>query len=155
MKLIPYRGGDPFTRMQRVMDRMFDLFDGDTRRLWEWDAGDGQNWLALDVRETDKEIVVETALPGVEAGDVDLKVEGNRLTISAESRHERDEQEQGYHLRELRYGKFSRSVELPAGVKPDQTEAILSDGILTIRLPRSEASTVKRITVKPRKLIKG
>ena len=112
---------------------------------------------SLDVKEEDNEIFVKAAVPGVKEEDINVKVQGDVLTIEAESRDEFEEQDEdkGWHRKELRYGKFQRSVRLPSEVKIDEADASLEDGMLTIHLPKAKGSTVKQIEVKPKKLIEG
>jgi HSP20 family protein len=103
---------------------------------------------ALDVYETETEVVVKAELPGVRKEDIDLTFEEDRLILRGESKHEEEVKEEGYHRRELRYGSFRRAVSLPAAVKQEEIAATFQDGILTIRAPKSEeVSTGRKIEV--------
>lgn len=149
-KLIPYRDYDPFHQMERVFDRMRGMMEGATG----WPSAGS---LALNVSEDKKNVVVEAAVPGLADEDLDVRVEGDLLTISGKrSQHiERDGEDRQWHMIEQRYGKFQRSVRLPVEVKADKAQADLADGILTITLPKTEPSPVKKIAVKAKNLLGG
>ena len=117
-------------------------------------GGEGDNlpesitWgVALDVVENPDEFVVKASLPGVKPEDVEVTFSENTLTIKGESRHKEDKEEARYHLRERRYGSFSRSLSLPRGVQGDAIEASYDAGVLTLRLPKSEEVKPKRIAI--------
>ncbi len=104
-----------------------------------WAAFPGDN-LALDLYETDKELIAEVPLPGVKPEDVHIEERDGVLTIRAESKGE-DERTYGqWRLRERRYGAWQRSVRLPYAVRSDKAKAELKDGILTITLPKAESA---------------
>lgn len=153
MSLIPYRENDPFREMTRMFDSMREWMD--RAFLTPWQVPSGPASLAVDLTEDEKNVIVKTAIPGVREEDIDVNVQGDTLTISAESRNEREEQREGWHLRELRYGKFARTVRLPAEVDANKAEAALENGILTITLPKSRPSPVHKIAVKASKLLKS
>lgn len=136
MAMTPY-GGDP-------MDRLFDSFfrPGGTR------GGDLMRAPETDVVETEREIRVETEMPGLKRGDIEIDVENNVLTIRGEKRSERTEGEQGrYHLSERRYGTFTRSFVLPRDVDAENIQASFEDGVLTLTIPKSERARRRRIDI--------
>jgi HSP20 family protein len=102
---------------------------------------------AFDLSETQQEYVVEAELPGVKAEDVKLTLDGGVLTISGESRQERRTEEQSYHRVERSYGSFRRSLSLPRAVKADAISAELTDGILTVRIPKAEEAKPRQIPI--------
>lgn len=109
----------------------------------------GGSWgVALDVTEDEDEFTVVASAPGLEADDFDITVNNNVLTIQGEYRDESEEETKQYHLRERRYGRFTRSVSLPATVEADKIEANYEKGLLTIHLPKAEVARPKRIEVK-------
>jgi HSP20 family protein len=150
-KLIRYGDYDPFAEMSRMVDQMRNLMDRSLPSFW----GGETNSLALDVSEDDKNIIVQTPIPGVNEDDIDVNIQGDMLTISAETKDERQQEDRGWHMREMRYGKFSRTVRLPAEVDRSKVEAGLHNGVLTITLPKVQPSPVQRIKVKAEKLLKG
>jgi HSP20 family protein len=146
---------DPFNEMRQIQRRMLDAFD---RSVFDWprlDWGEEAVLMALNVRAEDEKIIVEASLPGVEQDDIDVRLDRDMLTISAEAKGETNQDEDGWVLRERRYGKFERSIRLPAEVKADKVQAELKNGVLTVILPKSEASAAKKIAVKATNLLTG
>lgn len=155
-QLIPFREDDPFREMMRMMDAMRNWMErAFFAPLTTWPTLAEVGTLAVNVREDENNVVVETAIPGVSEDDIDINVQGDTLTITAEAKAGREESREGWHLRELRYGKCSRAVRLPAEVNAEKATAELSNGILTITLPKAKPSPVHKIAVKAGKLLKG
>ena len=138
---------DPFHEMWNMRTTMDRFFDTSTMRS---DARcDTTPWnLALDVVETDDEYVVKASLPGMNPDELDITYDSNLLTIKGEVQKEEEFEEGRYHLRERRYGAFSRSISLPTSVKAEKIEASYEAGILKLRLPKSEEAKPKRIKVR-------
>lgn len=103
---------------------------------------------SVDIYQTDEEIVVEAALPGVRPEDIAISVTGDVLTLRGSTMEEKDVHEGSYYLRERRSGEFSRSLPLPAPVIADKALAEFEDGILKLTLPKAEEVKPKTITVK-------
>jgi HSP20 family protein len=103
---------------------------------------------SLDLIEGDGTIEVRVDIPGMEAKDIDIQVNGNLLTISGERREEREEKGKTFHRIERRVGRFSRTVTLPSPVKEAAVDAQYKNGILTVKLPKTEEAKSKKITVK-------
>ncbi|KAI8992722.1 HSP20-like chaperone [Trametes punicea] len=104
----------------------------------------------VDIHE-DKEKNLITAtfeLPGLKKEDVNIDVHNNVLTVSGEQKQSEERNEGGYVVRERRYGRFSRSIPVPQGIKPDEIKANLENGVLTVTFPRTTPEQApKRITV--------
>ncbi|THH15872.1 hypothetical protein EW146_g4674 [Bondarzewia mesenterica] len=104
----------------------------------------------MDVHEN-KEANTVTAmfeLPGLKKEDVEIDVHNNRITISGESKMDSERTEEGWAIRERRYGKFSRSVPLPQGIKPEEIKASMDNGVLTVTYPRSAPEAApKKLTI--------
>ena len=130
--------------LREAMDRLFD--DAFTRPISLRDGG----WStpAIDMYQTDNDVVVKAALPGFNVDDVQINVTGDVLTIRGEMKHEEEQKEKAWHLREHRWGSFERSVSLPTEVVADKAQADFANGILTITLPKAEEVKPKTITVK-------
>jgi HSP20 family protein len=157
MRRNPY---DPFfdfdQAMSRMRDRMRSMMESPLAPFeGEETLGDDVNMLAVDMTSDDDHIIVRTMLPGFKDDEVDVDVRGNMLTITAESRTEREDKQANWHMRELRYGKFSRSVVLPEQVSADKADASLENGVLTVKLPKEKPSAVQKIAVKARNLLKA
>ena len=103
---------------------------------------------ALDVYETNDEVVVKATLPEVKPGDVEIEITGDTLTIKGESKAEKEVKKEDYLYQERRYGAFSRSIVLPSGIKTDKAEATMEDGVLTLNIPKAEEVKSKAIKVK-------
>jgi len=87
-------------------------------------------------------------LPGLKKEDVQIDVHNNRLTISGESKSSADREEEGYAVRERRYGKFTRTLPLPAGIKAEEIKAAMENGVLTVTFPKVGAEqAAKRIAI--------
>jgi HSP20 family protein len=129
--------------LREAMDRLFD--DAFTRPLSLRDA-----WSvpAIDMYQTDDEIVVKAALPGIKADEVQINITGEVLTLKGEMKHEEDKKEKAWHIHEQRWGSFERSVVLPTDVVADKAKADFENGILTITLPKADEVKPRTITVK-------
>jgi HSP20 family protein len=130
--------------LREAMDRLFD--DAFTRPL----SLSGNNWSipAVDMYQTDNEVVVKAALPGIKADEVQLNVTGEVLTIKGETKQENETKEKAYHIREQRWGAFERSIVLPTEVVADKAKADFENGVLTITLPKAEEVKPKTINIK-------
>ncbi len=132
---------DPFNEMQRLTDQLF--------RGWTGTGGEMQNFApAVDIYEDEGTITVQAQVPGVKAEDVHIDVENNVLTISGDRKLEREDKREGYHRIESSYGSFTRSFMLPEAADSEKVEAGLSDGVLTVRIPKRPEAAPKRIEVK-------
>ena len=101
-----------------------------------------------DVTESEKEIRITAELPGLEEKDVKVELVDNVLTISGEKKAEKEEKNDNRYVVERSYGSFSRSVELPDGIKPEDIKASMAKGVLTVTLPKPAQAASKRIEVK-------
>lgn len=103
--------------------------------------------MPLDLRTVDDALVIEAALPGVRPEDVEISVLGDTLTLMASSRTDERTETAGVHLREIRRGRFRRTVGLPGGLRTDAARATFEDGILRLSIPRAEQARPHRIPV--------
>jgi HSP20 family protein len=130
-----------FVSMSEAMDRLFDRafvpFGGNLRDLTP----------NVDVIENDNEVIVKAELPGFTPDDVDIRVEGNILTMHGEVKQESEKQEGQYHIHERRQSSFHRSLPLPVEVNADKAKAEFDNGVLTLTLPKSENAKPKRISI--------
>ncbi len=137
---------DPFREMMSLrstLDRLFnDAYFGPS---WEWESLSDE--LALDVAETDDEYVVRASLPGINPDDLDITFSGKTLTLKGEFKGEEEKEGVLYHLRERRYGSFTRRLTLPTHVQSDAIQARFEAGVLSLHLPKTEEVKPKRITV--------
>jgi len=137
---------EPYREMAETQNRLSRLigqaFPG------EPDAPSGRSWSpAVDVYETDHEVVVKAELAGVDPKDVDVRVEEGTLYLKGERKFEKEAKEGGYHRVERSYGSFMRSFAMPAGVDADKATAEYKHGVLTLTLPKREEAKPKTIKI--------
>jgi HSP20 family protein len=140
---------DPFRdalSLRGAMDRLFE--DSFVTPRFGWLAPTSAAGLALDVYETKDEVVVKAALPGVKPDETQVTITGDTLTIRGESKEEKEIKEENYIRKERNFGSFARCVTLPAGLKADKAEATFENGVLTLKIPKSEEVKPKSIKVK-------
>ncbi len=102
----------------------------------------------VDIRETDTDYVIEAALPGISPEQMQITALNNTLTIRAIRKHEEKPELAEKYVRRERYaGEASRTIELPGPVDPDKAIATYEHGVLTLRVPKTEAAKAKQITV--------
>jgi HSP20 family protein len=129
--------------MNRLMEESFVLPSmlGEVR-------GSGRSWgLAVDMFETNDNLVVKASVPGVKPENLDVTVQGETLTIRGETQEEQQRDQGRYHVRERRQGSFSRTVTLPFPIQNDRVEATFDNGVLTLTLPKAEAIKPRSIKV--------
>jgi HSP20 family protein len=150
MVLYPLREID---RIGRQMDLMRELWEGefDFPKLLgpskTLPSFGGRRMPVVDVKEDDKEVIVTAEVPGVKKEDISINFHDNRLEIKAESKEEKKEEKEGYVYQERRQGSFFRSLELSMGVDADKTKASYKDGILTLKMPKSEKLEKTKIQI--------
>ena len=101
----------------------------------------------LDISEGRKDITIRAEIPGIEAKDFDISVDGRLLTIKGEKKQEQKQKEETYYRVERSYGYFNRTIQLPADVNPDKVDATYRRGILKIKLRKSKKNESKRIKI--------
>ena len=101
----------------------------------------------IDISEGRKDITVKAEIPGIEAKDFDISIDGRLLTIKGEKKQEQREEEETYYRVERSYGYFNRTIQLPAEVNPDKVDATYKRGILKIKLRKSKENESKRIKI--------
>ena len=134
----------PLGNLREEMEELVSRAFGEDVALWPAD----RIVPSLDLAETDGNVEVRMDIPGMEAKDIDIQVHGNLLTISGERKEEREEKGKTFHRIERRVGSFSRSVTLPCPVKEDAVDAQYKNGLLTVKLPKTEEAKSKKIAVK-------
>ena len=137
--------------LRDAMDRLFD--DAFTRPFFSIrDGGSTGSAPAIDVYQTEDEVVVKAALPGIKADKVQINVSNDTtapvVTIKGEMKHQEEVKDKSWHIREHRWGAFERSIMLPTGVISDRAKADFENGLLTITLPKSEEVKPRTITIK-------
>ncbi|MBN2374510.1 Hsp20/alpha crystallin family protein [bacterium] len=148
MSLVPWRQKHPLADLRSEIDNIFDQFFGRMKGfdLEPWE-GMAARTPAVDMEETDKDILVKAEMPGLDPKDFQVSLSGNSLVIKAEKKEEKEEKKKNYHMTERRYGSFFRSIPLPCEVESGKIEASYTKGILEIKLPKSEPVKAKTITL--------
>ena len=133
------------TEMNRVFDNYFREPFGTMTESLGWG---GQFGPSVDICETDQEITLSAELPGVDPQDLDITLTADRITISGEKRETVLRAEKSYHQKETRSGRFSRTIALPSTVDTQQVNAEHKNGVLTIRLAKSQTLAGRKVEVK-------
>jgi HSP20 family protein len=102
---------------------------------------------AVDIYETENELVLKADLPDVETQDVNVRVENQTLTISGERKFEKSSNEKGFHRIERSYGNFTRSFAVPNTFDTENIAANFKNGVLTVTLPKKEAAKPRQIKI--------
>ena len=148
MRLVPYvfRSETP-SRLWPGTTRFFeDFFSGFP--LGASLAQTEESWKpAVDILEKDGNLILSAELPGVNEKEIDLKLEGNVLTLKGERKLEKDETKDTYHRIERFYGSFTRSFTLPNTVDPEKIKAEYKNGILTVTIPQKPEVRPREIPV--------
>ncbi len=113
---------------------------------------------AVEVKQNDKEYKVKVQLPGVNKNDIEVEIDNEFMTISAEIQEETEEKEEKaknerYHTSEFRYGKYKRTISFDMPVKSDEATAVYDNGILSINIPKIqiENKEPKKLEIKDKK----
>ncbi|MFA5076723.1 MAG: Hsp20/alpha crystallin family protein [Patescibacteria group bacterium] len=123
-----------------------DLKELEEKKSADWSAA-GEGQLAVDVYQTDKSVVIKSAIAGVLPKDIDISISGDILTIRGTRSKDHEVNDGDYYYRECYWGSFSRSIVLPVEVKQDQIEAVFKNGILTVILPKTKPHKMVNIRV--------
>lgn len=143
MSIIRWEPFDEMMTLRESMDRLFEDFF--TRRpraaaplVWQ---------PAVEIFETETEVVVKAELPGIDPKSVSVTMTAEGLTIKGEARAEHEEKGRNYYRRELRYGAFQRTIPLPTEVKGEETKAAFRHGILEVKVPKAERVRPRTVKV--------
>ena len=145
--LAPRRRGfgllEPF---RQEVEELFEKFFGE-------EGGNGtaaRAWAPrVDVKETDKEVLVKADLPGVDAKDIEVTVVDGVLTLRGEKREETEEKRENYYRSERFVGRFYREIPLPPGADADKVSAASAKGVVTVTVPKKPEAQPRKIAVKP------
>src|SRR5579862_1034170 len=136
---------EPFRGLTSLQDQVNRLFDQSFPRNSESDLA---TWApAVDIYETEGELVVKADLPEVDEKEIDVRVENNTLSIRGERKFQKNVSEENYLRVERAYGSFTRSFSLPNTVNAEAIRAEYNNGVLIIHLPKREESKPKQIKI--------
>jgi HSP20 family protein len=150
-EVTPWRPFSGLSRMERDMERMFGSFFG--RRLLDFRLPErireiGVREPAIEVYEEKNDIVVKAEVPGMKKEEIEVNITENLLTIKGEKKKEEEIKKKDYYYSERSYGSFERSIEIPHAVHSDKARASFKDGVLEIRLPKTEEAKRKEVKLK-------
>ena len=136
--------------MEDIQNRLYNLLNaGQARPSGEQESMTVSQWTPLvDIIEDDKEYVIKAELPEVNKGDVKVTVENGLLTITGERKFEKEEKGKRYHRVERAYGSFVRCFALPDDTDNGKVNAEFKDGVLKVRVAKSEHARPKQVEVK-------
>lgn len=132
--------------LRQAMDRLFE--ESFIRPRVGWLAPLGAGALAVDMYESDQDVVIKSSVPGVKAEDLDITITGDTLTIKGETKTEEKVEKANYIRQECRYGALCRSLTLPTTIVVENAKAEFENGVLTLTLPKAEEVKPKTIKVK-------
>ena len=143
MSIIRY---SPFTDFEGFPAGMR-LFQDSVNRLFA-EPNSHRPWVpAVDMQETENELVVKADVPDMEMKDIDVRMENGTLTLRGERKFESQKTEGGWHRLERSYGTFERAFTLPETVNPEGVKADYNNGVLTVTLPKKEVAKPRQIKV--------
>jgi len=136
---------NPWAEFERIRQGLDEL----SRSYVEKGKGQGRAnvYPALNIYEEADRLLITAELPGVKVADLDLSIEGETLTLQGKRDRRQNEAGVSYHRREIESGSFSRAIALPVKVDPEQVNARLANGILTVTLAKASAVTPRQIKV--------
>jgi len=149
---------DPFRELDRLQNEVNRLFEGynsnaDVPAPARQSSGGGAALMArawspaVDIAETQNEVVLRAELPGLKQDDIDIELTGDTLTLRGERKFENEERKDNFVRVERSYGRFQRSFTLGVPVQNDQVSATYRDGVLEIHLPKSEQTRPRKVQV--------
>ncbi|MPZ78341.1 MAG: Hsp20 family protein [Deltaproteobacteria bacterium] len=152
--ITPRRQSSEISRWDREMERMFEDFFSSRWNLlrpgslFSWrERGITMPSVDIDVYDEKDVIVAKAELPGIAKDEISVNVADHSLTIRGEKKKDEEVKEENYRYSERSYGSFMRTIELPAEVQTEKSKARFKDGILEVRLPKTEEAKKKEITV--------
>jgi HSP20 family protein len=142
MALVRWEPARELDSLQSEVNRLFDGFFGGRG------TPGARRWVpAMDLAETDDQLVLRADLPGLDRDDVDIEIKDSVLTISGERETEHEENVDGYHRVERASGSFSRSLTLPQGISADAISADFDNGVLEVRIPKPEERKPHKVAI--------
>lgn len=146
---MPITRWEPFRDLISTQDRFNQLFNETfTRAFGGRHEASPRGWVpAVDIYETDENLVLQAELPGINPDNVEVRVEDNTLYLSGERKFEKEVKEENLHRVERSYGTFTRSFALPGSIDADKVKAEYKDGVLTLTMPKREEAKPRTIKI--------
>jgi HSP20 family protein len=142
MALVRWDPAREVDTLQGEVNRLFDTFFGSSN-----DAR-ARRWVpAMDLVESDDQLILRADLPGLDKDDVSIEIKDGVLTVSGERRTERERKSEGFYRVERAFGSFSRSLSLPEGIDAEKVSADFDKGVLEVRIPKPEERKPHRVAI--------
>jgi HSP20 family protein len=138
---------NPMTRYEPLVGRLDGLFNDFFRPALVWENNSEPLPIRVDVRETAEAYTVAAEIPGVKKEDIHVEIEGNEVTISAETRREAQKEGEKWLRTERSFGKTARRFALPQDLDEARAAAKFADGVLELTLPKRAAVTGRKIEI--------
>jgi HSP20 family protein len=137
---------DPVREMVTMRDSMDRVFEDFFSRSPSNVGGYGT--IDINMVQTDDAVVIKASIPGIKPDEINISITGDSLTIRGETKEDEEFKNSDYHIREMRYGSFARSILLPCRIVSDMANAEFENGVLKLTLPKAEEVKPKTITIK-------
>lgn len=147
--LTPFKTSQSYqTGLSHLQQQIKDIFEDWGGSPTEWAFA--WTFPALEISETDKEMIIKAEIPGVDEQELKVEAYDNQLTIRGEKKATLEKKDRRYRLQEMTYGQFSRTTALPFAIDPDKIQAEYNKGVLTLRIekPSEQARKVKEIPLR-------
>ncbi len=144
MAIVKY---NPFRELRTMQEQMNRMLDMAWNSEFSEEMREGTWQPAVDIYEDEDSVVIKAEIPDVDQKDIDVRIEGNTLTIKGERKHSSEIRKENYYRVERCFGQFQRSFSLPQIIDQEHIQASCDKGVLTITLPKKEEQTPKQITV--------
>lgn len=142
LHMLPFSEWDKW--IEDVMRRPFSVFSQPLMRF----TPSEEIMPSVDIFEEKGDVVIRAELPGIGKEDIDVTLTDETITISGEKKKEEEVKKKDYYRWECSYGSFNRTFSLPAEVRPDKVKTKMKDGVLEIRIPKTEEAKKKEVKVK-------
>lgn len=145
--------GNPYAQLHRQIDDLFERFFHGWELPFEspmpstLGGSGGMSVPAVDVTETDDELQVTADLPGMTEKEIEVTLDEQSLTLRGEKRMDREEKKRNWHVSERSYGSFQRTIPLPSGLDTSKIRANFKNGVLMVRLPKTQDAKARRRTI--------
>lgn len=139
---------DPFGGFLSNRDSFNRFFNEALTNFMNAEDTQARKWTpAVDIYETEQNLVLKSELPGIDPKDVEVRIEDGTLYLKGERKQERDVKEENYHRVERSYGSFTRTFSLPNSIDTDDVKAEYKDGVLTLTLAKREEAKPKTVKI--------
>jgi len=154
--LVPIQIKERINDLRQTFNNWFDRFLATRKDTGNWLAHEPVffDWFntgtfpAVDVEENDEEVSISAEMPGLSEKDFQVELQGQRVILRGEKKFQQEKKDRSYYYAECQYGSFSRVIPLPCEVIGEKAEANYKNGVLQIRLPKSESAKAHRIQIK-------